>query len=210
MSITESMSSQFQPLLSIDSRHGESNYSSITHQPVHYEPNLGVNNNTSFPSPSLSTSSLSPNNEHKEISITDHITTQIRATYNTLSTTVYLKNKGSVARDHLANERTYLAWLRTSLATISVGIGFIQLCRLERLIHNQPYKTMNILEGETIGLLFVLVGILLLLFGCIRYFHIQVTMTNDYFPASRSIVGSAAIVLLLLMILMLFSVTIPH
>lgn len=28
-------------------------------------------------------------------------------------------SKGSVARDHLANERTYLAWLRTSLSFAS-------------------------------------------------------------------------------------------
>lgn len=34
-----------------------------------------------------------------------------------------LENKGSVARDHLAAERTYLAWLRTSLALASIGIG---------------------------------------------------------------------------------------
>lgn len=29
---------------------------------------------------------------------------------------VVLNNTGSVARDHLANERTYLAWIRTALA----------------------------------------------------------------------------------------------
>ncbi|GAA5872734.1 hypothetical protein JCM8547_006329 [Rhodosporidiobolus lusitaniae] len=41
-----------------------------------------------------------------------------------------LENKGSVARDHLANERTFLAWLRTSLGLASIGIAITQLFRL--------------------------------------------------------------------------------
>ncbi|GAA6062851.1 hypothetical protein JCM10212_006104 [Sporobolomyces blumeae] len=41
-----------------------------------------------------------------------------------------LENKGSVARDHLAGERTFLAWLRTSLALASIGIAITQLFRL--------------------------------------------------------------------------------
>ena len=34
-----------------------------------------------------------------------------------------LENAGSVARDHLALERTYLAYVRTSLAIASAGVG---------------------------------------------------------------------------------------
>jgi uncharacterized membrane protein YidH (DUF202 family) len=32
-----------------------------------------------------------------------------------------LTNEGSTARDHLANERTYLAWMRTGLALIGAS-----------------------------------------------------------------------------------------
>jgi len=34
-----------------------------------------------------------------------------------------LENSGSVARDHLASERTFLAYVRTSLALASAGVG---------------------------------------------------------------------------------------
>lgn len=34
-----------------------------------------------------------------------------------------LENAGSVARDHLASERTFLAYVRTSLAISMAGVG---------------------------------------------------------------------------------------
>lgn len=35
----------------------------------------------------------------------------------------FLENTGSVARDHLANERTWLAYIRTSITISGTGIG---------------------------------------------------------------------------------------
>ncbi|CZT22756.1 uncharacterized protein RCC_08461 [Ramularia collo-cygni] len=52
--------------------------------------------------------------------------------------TVELENKGSVARDHLALERTFLAWLRTSLSFASIGIAVTQLFRLNTSIASHP------------------------------------------------------------------------
>lgn len=34
-----------------------------------------------------------------------------------------IPNTGSAARDHLADERTVLAWLRTGMVLATVGIG---------------------------------------------------------------------------------------
>ena len=50
---------------------------------------------------------------------------------------VELDNKGSVARDHLALERTFLAWLRTSLAFASIGVAVTQLFRLNTSIQTK-------------------------------------------------------------------------
>ena len=53
---------------------------------------------------------------------------------------VSLENKGSVARDHLALERTFLAWLRTSLAFASIGIAVTQLFRLNTTIASRSQQ----------------------------------------------------------------------
>ena len=37
--------------------------------------------------------------------------------------TTVVKNEGSTARDHLANERTFLAWARSGLGFVGAGIG---------------------------------------------------------------------------------------
>lgn len=46
--------------------------------------------------------------------------------YTLLRDGVVLDNVGSTARDHLANERTFLAWVRTALSILGVGIGLLK------------------------------------------------------------------------------------
>jgi putative membrane protein len=40
-------------------------------------------------------------------------------------------NEGSMARDHLANERTFLSWVRTALAFIGLGVLTAELVETE-------------------------------------------------------------------------------
>jgi len=46
-----------------------------------------------------------------------------RPSQASLPVSLCLQNSGSVARDHLASERTFLAYVRTSLAIVSAGVG---------------------------------------------------------------------------------------
>ena len=50
--------------------------------------------------------------------------------FSKIKTPVY-KNTGSVARDHLAAERTFLAWIRTGLGLVALGTGIERFSRID-------------------------------------------------------------------------------
>ncbi|KAJ7497745.1 hypothetical protein FB451DRAFT_242231 [Mycena latifolia] len=85
-------------------------------------------------------------------------------------------NTGSVARDHLASERTFLAWLRTGLGFVALGIAMERFSQLD-LSEILPTKPKH--EHHHDGLKDssdVLVGALLgtgsgsIVYGTTRYF----------------------------------------
>lgn len=101
--------------------------------------------------------------------------------------------------DDLCTERTFLAWLRTSLAFASIGIAITQLFRLNTTISPQPDSTVTPSSsaihfrslGKPLGAAFLGISIVVLLIGFHRYFEAQHWVTRGKFPASR---GSIALV----------------
>ncbi|KAF1945907.1 hypothetical protein EJ02DRAFT_337454 [Clathrospora elynae] len=123
---------------------------------------------------------------------------------------VELENKGSVARDHLALERTFLAWLRTSLSFASIGIAITQLFRLNTNLSNDAKSSpqMKIRHlGKPLGATFIAISIVMLCIGFHRYFEAQHYVIRGKFPASRgsimivsaisgALIGSSLVVIL--------------
>ncbi|KAG7767455.1 hypothetical protein KL946_001554 [Ogataea haglerorum] len=92
-----------------------------------------------------------------------------------------LSPSGAVARDHLSNERTMLAYLRTSMSFLSLGVGVVRLA--EYAIIN-PLKPLNLEKypemlrhdyyiattyAKPLGALSLAAALLTLAFGMARY-----------------------------------------
>ena len=64
-----------------------------------------------------------------------------------------LQNPSRV-RDHLANERTYLAWMRTAISLMGFGVVIVRLRLLQVPLNPNPGM------GWKLGLMFSLVGLM--------------------------------------------------
>lgn len=83
-------------------------------------------------------------------------------------------------RDHLANERTYLAWMRTAIAMIGFGVVIVRLRVFHPPLSRQPG------DGWKLGLTFSLVGLVTVLLTTIHYFLVRRDIDEDtYEPADR-------------------------
>ncbi len=97
-----------------------------------------------------------------------------------------------LTRDHLANERTYLAWVRTSMALM--GLGFI-LARLGLSHEASPpvgipsVGQRSVEGGEFVvsGLAFLVAGMLLTVWSGRHYLRTMRAITEGCFRPSRGL-----------------------
>ena len=110
-----------------------------------------------------------------------------------------LKNTGSTARDHLASERTFLAWLRTGLGFIALGIAVERFSQFELVpappspppIHptSVPPDTSND-KSEDLVLGLLGIGSGSIVYGTTRYFsNMKMLERGLYRPSSYGAAG---------------------
>ncbi|BAZ44511.1 hypothetical protein NIES4102_15220 [Chondrocystis sp. NIES-4102] len=86
----------------------------------------------------------------------------------------------SRVRDHLANERTYLAWMRTAISLMGFGVVIVRLRFFKPPVSTTPGN------GWKLGLIFSLVGLVTVLLSTLHYFAVRHDIDEDtYEPPDR-------------------------
>jgi putative membrane protein len=101
--------------------------------------------------------------------------------------------------EHLANERTMLAWIRTSIAVMTFGVAInrfsLFLVEFSKIVPGG--RTVN-MHAEELGVGLVALGLLIMLGGTWHYIHVARTIDDDtYRPARIGIVLTTLAVLVL-------------
>lgn len=101
-----------------------------------------------------------------------------------------VKNAGSCARDHLANERTFLAWARTGLGYVGAGTGIFSAYHIVDRGKDPESHAARILPACAC---FVANGTGLVAFSVWRYFtNERAIEKGEFVICKRSLVGVVA------------------
>ncbi len=115
------------------------------------------------------------------------------------------KYRSDRVRDHLANERTYLAWMRSGIALMGFGVLIVRLRIIRPPLAPQPPG-----NGWKLGLAFALVGILTVLLSTQHYFAVRRDIDEDsYQPPDRWVILSSLAVTLLGVGVIYYVFTVP-
>lgn len=93
------------------------------------------------------------------------------------------------ARDHLANERTFLAWVRTGIATIIFGfaIGRFSIA-LREFMRFQGHSSTTSGVTAWFGVISIAGGVLLIFAGLRRYRTAQAQIDSDTFEPAGFVI----------------------
>ena len=90
--------------------------------------------------------------------------------------------------DHLANERTFLAWIRTGLATITFGfvVERFGLLLRELGLKSNIASVSSVHYSSFIGVTLTLLGVVIMIGALLNFLHIRRAIDNDQFHPQAS------------------------
>lgn len=104
-------------------------------------------------------------------------------------------------REHQANERTFLAWLRTSIALIGFGFAIARfglfLRQLNLTLTQQEPPANHVFNSEFLGILLVIFGMMTIGLAAWRYNQVFLQIETGEYQPSRWTVRVMAVAVML-------------
>jgi putative membrane protein len=103
------------------------------------------------------------------------------------------KPKSQHVTEHLANERTILAWVRTSIAVMTFGVALNRFSLFLLEFHRTPEAEQAVnRHAERVGVGLIALGILIMLGASWHYLHVAQTIDQEtYRPRRFMVIGVA-------------------
>jgi putative membrane protein len=102
------------------------------------------------------------------------------------------------ARDHLANERTFLAWVRTSVAIVVFGFAIGRFAiAMRQLTEFQGHGSTTTGLSVWMGMCAILAGVVMMVAGLARYRRTRAQLDEGKFEPAGFIVDMVAILTVL-------------
>ncbi len=105
-------------------------------------------------------------------------------------------------REHQANERTFLAWLRTSITLIGFGLAIhrfgLFLREKQTTVGEQEIPDFSVIGSQTISIGLVIFGIIIIVLAVWRYNRVFQQIEQDDYQPSRFLVWVAAGVVIII------------
>ena len=108
-------------------------------------------------------------------------------------------------QQHLANERTYLAWVRTSIAIIGIGFLASSLHFNNISFASKAADTIAVL----ISIFSLVIGFVILFFATTHYFSVRKNINNQTFASASTLIKvSTGIIFLIFLLLGIYLISI--
>jgi len=109
-----------------------------------------------------------------------------------------MAENSNLARDHLANERTFLAWVRTSVAIVVFGFAIGRFAiAMRQLSGLQGHEVKATGFSVWMGTISIIAGVVMIVAGLMRYRKTRAQLDQGQFEPAGFIVDLVTILVVL-------------
>ncbi|RFM25773.1 YidH family protein [Deminuibacter soli] len=111
--------------------------------------------------------------------------------------------------DYLANERTFLAWIRTGIALMGFGFVIVKFAlfvlQVTLALTNAPVKVMPGVKTHSgaVGIAMIAIGAVVSILAYVRYVHTEKQLKSGEYTSSRWLPALVTVCIMVVAILLL-------